>query len=471
MYSEFLNLCGFEPEEISREEERVTRAFRILEIGNDDVEKATKRVREFFDIGLLGMRKVLGVYVKELVDMVLAREEGKKIVYGSFPPISQLMAAMTSAAEDIYCVIPEVILCSTMNCIFDKMIPILEAAEKHAMPPGHALCAYLQTRLGAVVKGIIPVPDLLLPSCTLCDQSPKVDDLLHGLYGVPVVYADHIFDSGGEEWPTVINPRRVRYLATEIDKALEKFGEVFGYQVSEDMAREAIEREGRLFRVSSKLWELMRNEPVPIGFKDIQVATRVASLCTRRALGEGVEALQILYEELQNRVKDGFKAMEKGAPKVMASNLPFDPEQDIMFEDLGLNISVTTLAPLPSAHIQASYTSLWEQVAESIIGRRGARYSSLAYIFQIKELARLHHADGVILFHHIGCRQYNSWTLKAKQVIEEEIGVPVLLFEGDFCDYRHYNARLLKTNAETFAQIVKTEKASRKEIVNASRGY
>ena len=69
MYSEFLNVCGFEPEEIEDEASRIDKAFKILEIGPDDVDEATERVKRFFDLELLGIRKALGILLKELLSM------------------------------------------------------------------------------------------------------------------------------------------------------------------------------------------------------------------------------------------------------------------------------------------------------------------------------------------------------------------------------------------------------------------
>jgi len=94
--------------------------------------------------------------------------------------------------------------------------------------------------------------------------------------------------------------------------------------------------------------------------------------------------------------------------------------------------------------------------------RRGANYSSLAYILQLKELARLWNVDGIIFFRHYSCRQYSIFPIKAKEVIEKELGIPVLLLEGDYCDFRSYNAQQMRTRVETFAEIVKADKAARK---------
>ena len=463
MYLEFLKLCGFEPDEIKQEEPRVRRAFEILDIGPEDVDKATERITTYYDVELIGIRKSLGIWVKELIDMVLAKEEGKKIVYASFPPTYQMVAAMTSASSDIYCVIPEVILGVTMNCIFTKATPILEAAERNGLAPGLAFCSYLQMRTGAIAKGIIPVPDLVVPSCLLCDQSPKVDELLHEVYGVSVAYADHLFGSGGAEWPNDISPQRVQYLAIEIKNAMGKFGDLFDHEITDEEFKEATKKEAELFNASLDLWEIMQADPLPLRINDLNMVTEIPAACSGRAMKEGANAFNILCKELKKRVEDGVGVLEEEAPRIMAAMVPYDPAILSIFDELGLAISVTSQLPIPGKNIEVSYDTIWEQVADLILRRRGALYSGLAYLSQARDLAKFKNVDGVILFHHIGCRQYNTWLLRAKMVIEQDLDIPVLIFEGDYCDTRDYNAKQARIKLETFAQIVKTAKASREE--------
>src|SRR5512139_1163894 len=101
MDTEFLDLCGFEKEELATEGPRVDRAFSILEIGPKDIAHAKEALTKYFRIELVGMRKVFGILLKELADLVLAKEEGKKVIYGSYPPLSVILAAGALAGDDI----------------------------------------------------------------------------------------------------------------------------------------------------------------------------------------------------------------------------------------------------------------------------------------------------------------------------------------------------------------------------------
>jgi benzoyl-CoA reductase/2-hydroxyglutaryl-CoA dehydratase subunit BcrC/BadD/HgdB len=48
-----------------------------------------------------------------------------------------------------------------------------------------------------------------------------------------------------------------------------------------------------------------------------------------------------------------------------------------------------------------------------------------------------------------------------KKSIEADLGIPVLLLEGDVFDERSYSAGVLRTKVEAFADMLKERKAAR----------
>ena len=75
---ELLKLCGFEEQEIESELPRVEKAFNKLGITDEDIERGKQRLTKYYDIELKGVRKVFRLIVRELVDALLVRDEGKK---------------------------------------------------------------------------------------------------------------------------------------------------------------------------------------------------------------------------------------------------------------------------------------------------------------------------------------------------------------------------------------------------------
>ncbi|MEJ2738599.1 MAG: hypothetical protein P8105_01975 [Dehalococcoidia bacterium] len=84
---ELLELCGFEEDELKKELPRIEKAFNKLGITAEDIETGKQRLHRYYDVDLKGIRKTLRLLVQNLVNTVMAKEDGKtKIVYGFMIP-------------------------------------------------------------------------------------------------------------------------------------------------------------------------------------------------------------------------------------------------------------------------------------------------------------------------------------------------------------------------------------------------
>lgn len=454
MYSEFLKLCGYEPEEIEQERPRINRAFEIMEIRPEDIKRAEERLREYVWVESLGMRKILGIWLKDMIDLVLAKEEGKETVYTSYPPIREIAAITAIASDNVVGACPESLTTVVMGFIFDKLNPYLEEAESLMLKPGLAFCSLLKARMGAIAKGLIPVPSLTIPSGLLCDQAPKTDEILHEMYGFPVAYVDTIWDEAKDEYP-VVSPRRVRYLAKEIENAVKKFIEITANELSDERVREIIRLYAQLDAAWHRLVWKTFVDPMPLSRVDRFLAFNIPTSCNRHGMNEGVEALSILGDEVEKRIGDGFGVVPKGSPRVwlLVPNMS-DPRIAKLMEGLGMAIPVGLEILPEELRYVASYDKLWEQRADINL-RIGSRRSAIAYCKQIISACREFQLDGLIMQYHVPCHMYDIFPLKLKDMVQKELGIPVLLLEGDWFETRDYSAEGYRTRLESFAEMVK----------------
>jgi len=70
------------------------------------------------------------------------------------------------------------------------------------------------------------------------------------------------------------------------------------------------------------------------------------------------------------------------------------------------------------------------------------------------------HVDGVIWNYIFNCRPLAILSHLLKQYIEKEYGIPVLALEMDMYDSRSYSASALRTRVETFAELMRSNKAA-----------
>ncbi|MDD5703805.1 MAG: 2-hydroxyacyl-CoA dehydratase family protein [Dehalococcoidales bacterium] len=457
MYSGLLKLCGFSPEETEKELPRLKRAFDIWRITADDVKQAEERIERFFGSELKGMRKIRGIWLKEFVDMTLAKMEGKKVVYSSYPAIGQITSAMAIMSKKVYCAVPEPIIMIVMGQYFGKLGPILERAEKSWLPPGQAHCPYLQSRLASILDGMIAMPDLLTTVGVTCEQAGKTDEIIQYLKGVPIVHIDSCLDEMGASWPYP-DPRRVRYLAQELKNVSKVVRDVIGLELTEETIDDGVREWSKLRTAFDELQELRgKTDPLPLSEKEWQNVFEVVTLCSGRAVREGVEAVTTLYKEVKKRVDEGIGVLEKGAPRVI--NLfahASDPAVTEVIEKAGLASVVNGCTPSAN-NLPGKYEFVWEQIAVKTLSG-GSRASATLWIRQLKEYCQEWNVDGLIIAALVKCRFHNIYPRKAKEVIEKELGIPVLAIEFDNLDSREYSAEYFRSRVEPFAEMLKNKK-------------
>jgi len=315
-YNDLLRLCGFEDDEIREEKDRVERAFKKLELNEEDIRSAITWLKKYQDIELIGVRKVLRLWLKELIDLIFAREDGKKLVYYGYPTISGLGITLAVADKNLIATCPDVVLCSTMGQIFNKLTPILEAGEANGLPPGHSLCSLQQIRVGGMAKGITPVADMVLTSSYYCDMGSKTDELIHEKYGHPAIYCDGSIDSKWAEFPDYL-PEKVDFLGSELEKALVAAKEILGVNVTDEDRLEALKITDGIFGALTTLNDLVdRADPQPISSSIIQLTNILLNGSTsQRIINEGPAAINILIDEVKQRISKGIGVVEKGAPR------------------------------------------------------------------------------------------------------------------------------------------------------------
>ena len=458
-YDKLLTLCGYEPEELKRERPRIEEAFKRLELTRDDLDRGEERVRYYFDLDLLSIRKILGLWIKSLIDLVLAKEEGKKVVYTCMPPFFHILGALAALPGDLYVTSPDITLAHTVGGIFGKVVPLLEVAEADILPAGSAFCSPIQAKYGAITKGMIPVPDLLVSSGFVCDQSPKVDELLGIRYRIPVVYSDGPNDADKINWPQV-SDRRVQYMAHECKDTLQKIETVLGYRITEEQAQHAEMRIGKIAMQCDRVFDLIKEaDPTPTGFVNLGQVARVTKLgvntTTISSDPEGL--LDLFYEELLERVNNGKGTIPKGAPRVGIDTFSSIPEPTTMIEEAGLAVvaDFTGLVTTKADGIDSGYEKYWERGSEVLL-----RYCGIAFAKRFVQVCKDWNLDGAVLNYQIGCRDMCMGTLKMRELIMKELGIPVLLLESDNTDPRNSVSEATRNRIAAFAEVLKSRAKS-----------
>jgi hypothetical protein len=459
-YHNFFKLCGFTEDAIKEQSPRIDKTFQKLDITEEDVRRAEGRIQYYYDTNLEGVRKLLGVHVKEMINLVLAREENRKVIYCEWPgSASALLMSGIHTVDDVYFGTPaSQTINVVMGCIFDKLGPIMEAGEESGLPAGAAHCALWQTHLGAIASGIIPKPDLIVSPGYLCDIPAETDQLLSEQYGIPVVYCDGCIDWQWEDWPD-IPQHTVQYAARQLEKAKAKIEEVIGCKMSDDADTVGLTDVMKLYYNLQALVGLMgRADPQPTSQLNVDLAWWLIQSPMRHR-EEATQALLTLIKEVKQLIDEGKGILPKGTPRVyVAHRVAVDPSILRMMEDAGLALPVVCTDWLSPTQLQFQSTTPLEVVME-VLFKTGPSSSVGNVAFDIA-CCKTWNVDGAIITCPYSCRVYAMSTLIIKKAIGEELGIPVMALEIDAYDTRQYSAGQLRARVEAFAELLRTAKAT-----------
>ncbi|MFP3976165.1 MAG: 2-hydroxyacyl-CoA dehydratase [Dehalococcoidia bacterium] len=455
---ELLRLCGFEEPDLEAELPRFEEAFNRLGITSEDVEQIKQRLRTYYNVELLGVRKLLGLYLEGLVNLVLAREDGKtKVIYGIMGAFDEVCSACVSKSDDVYMSFPSEIFEIVLGSMFGKLVPVLEAAEKAWLRAGTvAHCANLKTLLGLLVSDLIPRPDLVFTSGFLCDTAPKTTDLLSEIYGIPAFVQDTCQDREISEYPDA--KRTTDLMVKSARRFAKRMEEVVGFEITDEMLWEQLEARKALMGNISQIRDLIEHgDPLaisPTHYIYLENLPRLAASNSEFLRG-AVEATSILLDEVQQRIDKGVGAVDRGAPRILSSHpaLASDPRLDHLITEMGIALVANeggALFPPDGGHTppvfepKDPYEGMSMSLHMSLLQSLRARANILV------EAGKRLKVDGTLCLTHVGCRTVVGDSLMVKRALAEELGLPVLYIEYEGFDPRVYNHEKLKRELELF---------------------
>ncbi|MEJ2738600.1 MAG: 2-hydroxyacyl-CoA dehydratase family protein, partial [Dehalococcoidia bacterium] len=200
------------------------------------------------------------------------------------------------------------------------MNPVLEAAESKWLKAGAVYhCGNVKGLLGLLTTGLLPGPDLLITSGLLCETAPKTIDLLHEVYGLSTCTYDACCDRESKEYADATQ-RLVDMAAKSLRMVTARIKDEIGVEITDDMLRETMDARKGLNEAFGRIQGLIvSSDPMPLRSQDQFLLDYLSAFTfSVEHLPEVIDVLNMLYEELQERVDKGVGVTGKGAPKILA---------------------------------------------------------------------------------------------------------------------------------------------------------
>ena len=465
---ELLKLAAFSDDEIEAFLPQWLETAERVKIDDDTLIYALDTyIPQNWDIKYLGVRKMIGAYLRELNDIVHTPEmkaKGVKILYGILPAIANYYyAAKNAGGEGIFIGFPDLLMVNTLNSFFHGAAPFLNVAEQYGFTYGCRHGPLNKMRLGAYVTGTIAAPDLIWSWGFNCDEGPKTDEMIQGItgkkwkYHVSRVPHDSTFSEEEDMMET-----RLKFMSDQMKLGVKAIEEATGFTITDEHLIQANKDVGRLGFKCGMLTNLCTNaDPPVLGGETLTMLQQVLTVPFNTGFKYMEDAIDTLTKEIRAAIKAGEGVMPKGTPRVGFYNLPFCiPWVGKYFRDNGVITAFSSA--LTHSKKEMSPTKYpddpWMSAAESW-ARNGMCMNLNGEANAMIEKIELCNPDGMIL----GFFDFDRW-LGAQQkiiakIVQERTGVPSYYIEADFWDDRDYSPESLKTRIESVCQIIKMRKA------------
>jgi len=317
------------------------------------------------------------------------------------------------------------------------------------------VCSYLTSDIGSFLKGETPLKKLGL------DGPPKADVLVFNTnqcrdvkdwfqwyarrWNVPCIGV-HTPRSIGELSDSILDD-----VARQIEALIPTLEEVAGLKFDIDRLRQVIELSRRCTELWKQVLDSAAHVPSPITFFD--GTTQMGPAVVLRGTQQAIDYYELLLGELQQRVSGGVAAVEGERFRVYWEGMPVWGKLRSLAEQF---------LQLRTCVVASTYCNSW--VFEALDPQDPFRSMAEAYcsIFicrsedwkerYIEQMVEKYQVDGIIYHDAKTCPNNSNSRYGMPQRLEQKLGKPYLVINGDLNDLRLYSEEQTRTNIEAFVE-------------------
>jgi benzoyl-CoA reductase/2-hydroxyglutaryl-CoA dehydratase subunit BcrC/BadD/HgdB len=398
------------------------------------------------------MKKVMADYFFELD--AASKDDDQKVAYCTSVGPAELLYAM-----DFKVHFPEnhgAMLGSTRLAM--DYIPVANA--KGYSPE---ICSYLTSDVGALIKGetpltrvydikSIPKPDVVVYNTNQCRDVQEWFSYYAKHFNVPIL---------GVNSPRAIPEELAEYYIKDVENQIENMvptlEKVTGTEFEETRLKESV----KLSLEATLLWkdvlQTATHVPSPLTFFDGSI--HMGPVVVLRGTQVAVDYYKTLKTELEDRIKNNIAAIEDEQFRLYWEGMPI----------WGKLRSLSNLfIELKSCIVASTYCNSW--IFDSFDPNKPFYSMAKAYseIFinrsenvkekYIEEMTKKYQLDGIIYHDSKTCPNNSNSRYGMPERLQNKIGIPYLVINGDLNDLRCYSEEQAKTNIEAFIEQLKESK-------------
>lgn len=382
-----------------------------------------------------------------------ARAKGKPV--GWMPPMNGAIEIFY--AMDLQPVFPE--NWSPLCAAFGYAPQNFRIAE--ALGYSRDLCGYLRNIIG-YVHGLmkegstplaLPEPDLLLSFGGGCVPAMKIFHILEDRFPEAKIFSADLPQVAAEQ----VQDHHVRYAVSEMHRLIDFLTKTTGKKLDYDRLKEVVDLSNQASILWDEIMAYRRYIPSPFSAAEIGI---MFVMVTRQGTREAVDFLTQVRDEVAARAENKIGVIEEEQVRLFWDNIP-------PWYNLGL---LKTFEKMNGVVVAETYSSAWSIRLEGddpieALARKSLLSYSLVSCVSIKKrkekvlkACKEYAIDGAILHRNKSCAPITLGQMDIKRALEEELGIPSVIIDGDHMDERNFSLAQFQTRTEAFMEMLKHKK-------------
>lgn len=394
------------------------------------------------------MRGVINDYWQEARQ---APEKGRLVAW-----CTALTPAEILVAADIFTVFPE------NHCAACGAAKVggfhCEVAEAH----GYSIdvCSYPRNDLGSALAGKdtrspvggLPQPNLVVYCSNQCRTVIGWSEALGRLFNCPAIVVDVPF---WHDWFTPDDTRTaVEYVKHQLEELVTVVEDITHKRFDYDRLRECLGYTRKLGTLWKEVLDLGRNIPAPLNCFDHFMW--LFPIVVQRGIPDGIPCLQALKAEAEERIAQKVGTVPEEKYRLYWDNIAvWYKIRELFFKFASYGATPVTAAyplnwePLrlsdPARPLESMAEALFTTYINQGVGRRIEYITNLVKEFSV---------DGMVMQTSRSCKAFFIGQYDIVEAIQERLGVPSVLIEGDMVDPRVYSDAEVNSRIDALMSIL-----------------
>jgi benzoyl-CoA reductase/2-hydroxyglutaryl-CoA dehydratase subunit BcrC/BadD/HgdB len=364
-------------------------------------------------------------------------------------------------AYDVYPYLPE--NCATIAAARHKSQELIEYAE--ACGYCRDLCSYMKTNIGAYDAKIpaqfggLEKPDIMVCTNTVCDTHVKWFQIQSRKLNVPLFVWDIPAYVSGSDEKTM--DRYLNYIESQFWEYTDFMYDQTGKKFNQNKFIKTIKRADNLALLWHELFEYRKRSPAPLGYADTLGDVFPMFALVGEPSGRGVKFYQELVDEVKEAAKAGKGIVAEEKYRLLFEGIPFWYRIKF-FHQLANFGAVVTYEPYTFSFgarreiIGNDFDKSLREMAKTLV-HTPYWYNLETRIEYFKKTIKEYNIDGVILHNNLSCRPSTTGMADLKNILQEELGIPVLLLTCDMNDPRAFSESPMQTRLESFIELLESK--------------